>query len=122
MGTAAVGRTRPAWDNQVVIIPNGVAQQEEIAAAIADIERGLGADVVRLRYNIGTNWSDEPAIYFRVVLTDQASKPKRLHKVASRIRSIIDEKLDPLNSWGLFPYINFRSQAEQDMLKEPAWE
>jgi len=105
----------------VVIIHNGVAEEGQIAAAIADIERGLGADVVRLRYNIGINWSDEPAIYFRVVLTDKASKPKRLHKVASRIRSVIQD-LDPLNSWGLFPYINFRSQSEQDMLKDPAWE
>ena len=102
-------------------LPKGVAQQEQLAAAIANVEPMLGADVVRLRYAIRTNWSGEPAIYFKVVLTDQASKPDRLHDVASRIEAIIEQHIDPLNSWDLFPYYTFRSQTEQDMLKEPAW-
>jgi len=81
----------------------------------------LGPDVVRLGYNVGTNWSGEPAIYFRVVLTDQASQQDRLHQVASRIRALIDEQIDPLDSWGLLAYVNFRSQSEQEMLQDPAW-
>ncbi len=108
-------------DNGFVYIPRGVAQQGQLAVAIADLERMLGADVVRLRYTIGPNWSDEPAIFFRVLLSDQASRPDRLHEVASRVEAVIQEHLDPLNSWGLVPYYNFRSQTEQEMLKEPAW-
>lgn len=102
-------------------VPRGVAQPGQLAAAIADIERMLGANVVRLRYAIGTNWSGEPAIYFRILLSDPASRRDRLHGVASRAEAVIQEQLDPLNSWGLVPYYNFRSQTEQDMLKEPAW-
>lgn len=108
-------------DNGIVYIPRGVAQQEQLAAAIADVERLLGPDVVRLRYTIGSNWSGEPAIFFRVLLSDEASKRDRLHAVASRIQGLIQEHVDPLNSWDLMPYYNFRSLTEQEMLKEPAW-
>lgn len=101
-------------------IPRGVAERKELAAAIAKVERKLGKDVVRLRYNVHENWSGEPAIYFQVLLTDQASKPPRLHKTASRIRNMIEEQVDPINSWGLFSYYYFRSKSEQDELKE-AW-
>lgn len=80
----------------------------------------LGKDVVRLRYNLGESWSGQPAVHFRIVLTDQASKPPRLHKVASRIRGIIEQNVNPLSSWGLFSFYNFRSKSEQDALKEPA--
>ncbi|HML16121.1 MAG TPA: hypothetical protein VK419_03810 [Bryobacteraceae bacterium] len=102
-------------------MPRGVAQKRKLAAAIAEVERILGADVVRLRYTIGVSWSDEPAIFFRVLLSDQASKRDRLHEVASRVEAVIQERLDPLNAWGLVPYYNFRSVTEQEMLKEPAW-
>jgi len=104
-----------------VYIPRGVAQQGQLAAEIDSIERMLGADVVRLRYAVGTNWSEEPAIYFKVLLSDHASRTDRLHDVTSHVEAVIQERLDPLNLWGLVPYYNFRSQTEQDMLKEPAW-
>lgn len=109
-------------DNGFVYLPKGIAQPSELVAAVARIEPMLGPDVVRLRYDIGTNWSGEPALFLRVVLTDQASRRDRLHKVTSRIRALIEEQIDPLNSWGLFAYVNFRSRSEQEMLKEPAWE
>jgi hypothetical protein len=103
-----------------VYIPRGLAQQGQLASEIADLERLLGPDVLRLRYKVGANWSDEPAIFFRIVLSDEASK-QRLREVASRVEAIIQEHLDPLNSWGLIPYYNFRSQTEQEILREPAW-
>jgi hypothetical protein len=104
-----------------VYIPRGVAQQGQLAAAITGVERMLGADVVRLRYAVETNWSGEPALFFKVLLADQASRRDRLHEVTSHIEAVIEEHLDPLNTWGLVPYYNFRSQTEQAMLKEPAW-
>jgi hypothetical protein len=104
-----------------VYLPRGVAEREQLAAAIANVERMLGEDVVRLRYTVGTSWSEQPAIFFRILLTDQASKRDRLREVISRIRAVIEEQVDPRNSWDLVPYYTFRSQSEQDMLKEPAW-
>jgi len=104
-----------------VYVPRGVAERKQLAAAIARVSRKLGTDVIRLRYSVQENWSGEPSIYFRVVLTDQASKPPRLHKVAKKVEAIIEEQINPLHSWGLFSYYNFRSKSEQDDLKEPAW-
>ena len=101
-------------------IPKGIAQQGQLAAAITQVGQLLGPDIVRLRYTIGANWSEEPAIFFRVVLSDEASE-HRLHQVASRAEAIIEEHIDPRNSWGLIPYYKFRSQTEQEILREPAW-
>jgi len=108
-------------DNGVVYLPRGITEREKLDAAIAEIEPMLGADVVRLKHTIEENWSGRPSIYFRVLLTDRASKPPRLYKVTSRIENIIEEHVDPRNLWDLIPYYRFRSQSEQKMLKEPAW-
>jgi hypothetical protein len=102
-------------------LPKGIVQREQLAAAIANVEQMLGADVVRLRYTIGESWSGQPAIYFRILLTDQASKRDRLHAVASRIEALMEEQIDPRNSWDLLSFYTFRSQSEQEMLKEPTW-
>lgn len=102
-------------------VPRGVAQPEQLAAAIAGVERQLGPGVVRLRYTVGINWSDEPAIFFRALLSDEASQPEMLHDVATMVRERIEERIDPRNSWGLVPYYSFRSLAEQEILNEPAW-
>jgi hypothetical protein len=102
-------------------LPKGILQREQLAATIADVEKMLGEDVVYLRFTIGEDWSDQPAIYFRILLTDQASQRDRLHQVATRIRAIIEKQIDPLDSWDLVPYYSFRSQSEQEMLKEATW-
>ena len=104
-----------------MLISKGVAQPEQLAAEIAGVERMLGGDVVRLRYAVRLNWSEEPAIYFKILLSDHASGRDRLHEVTSHVKAVIQERLDPLNSWDLVPYYNFRSETEQDMMKELAW-
>jgi len=96
-------------------------QQAELAAAIADVERMLAPDVVRIRYTTGDDWSGEPAIFFRVLLSDPASRPDRLNEVTRRIAARISQHVDPLQSWGLVPYFKFRSQSEQAVIQEEAW-
>jgi hypothetical protein len=103
------------------IVPKGVTNQAELAAAIAKLEQKLAPDVVRIRYSIGTDWSGEEAVYFRILLSDAASKPRRLREVTRRVSTVIYQQIDPLNSWGLVPYLRFRSQSEQAALKEAAW-
>ena len=34
--------------------------------------RELAPDVVRIRMNVTRDWTDDPAIYFRVILSDEA--------------------------------------------------
>jgi hypothetical protein len=104
-----------------VYLPKGILEREKLDAAIAEIKPLLGKDVVRLKHTIEENWSGQPSIYFRILLTDRAAKPPGMYKTARRIEHIIEEHIDPINSWDLIPYYRFRSQSEQKMLKEAAW-
>ena len=104
-----------------MVIPRAVAQQNQFASAVADVEPQLVPEVVRIRYTLGNDWSGEPAVFFRVVLTNDASKRDRLFEVTSRVSSLVERQIEPLEQWGVLPYFTFRSQLEQDQLREPAW-
>ena len=103
------------------IIPKGGVDSEQLSAAISKIEEAHKPDIVRILHTIENDSSGEPAIFFRVLLSDAASRPDRLHDVTSRIRTFILRQIDPFNSWGLIPYIRFRSESEQAVLRERAW-
>lgn len=100
-------------------MPSSVANHAEIDAAIERVRTILGPDVVRIRYEIGEDWSGEPAVFFRVVLTDEAAR-HRLRDVGTKVVWELSRQLD-FPAMGLFPYHNFRSQSEQESLREPAW-
>ena len=91
------------------------------AEQIEQIARELAPDVIRIRFNIGQDWSDHPAIYFRVILSDAASQPDRLIEVTKMVKARL---FDELGLWesDLLPYMRFRSQREQDQLKEAKWD
>ena len=113
----------PGWarDNEDVT-PTGFIHQAQLAEAVAWAERVLAPlGVIRIRHTVGEDWSGEPAVYFRVLLSDAASDPARLRDVTRNIEAVIDREVDPLNAWGLFAYFNFRSQSEQAVIQEPAW-
>ncbi len=113
-----------ASDNEISVMPTafkGVVQPEKLTAAIATLELHLRPDVVRIRHMIGEDSSGQPAIYFRVLLSDRASRPDRLRQVTRKVRNLVYQNIDPVNSWGLVPYLRFRSQSEQAELQEPAW-
>lgn len=100
-------------------LPSAIARQVEIDAAIQSVQRTVGPDVVRIRYEINEDWSGQWAIFFRVVLTDDAAR-HRLRDVATKVVSELARQLD-FPGMGLFPYHNFRSESEQATLQEPAW-
>ena len=102
-----------------MFVPSAVTKQTEIQAAINAMERSLAPDVVRIRYEIGEDWSGQWAIFFRIVLTDDAAK-RRLREVATKVVWGLAGQLD-FPGMGVFPYHNFRSVSEQAMLQEPAW-
>lgn len=93
----------------------------ELDEAINAIRPTLGPDVVSLRYSLGDDWSGDPAIFFRVVLPDQASRGERLRQATKQIERAITERLEPLEEWGLPPYFDYRNQSEQAARKEEAW-
>ena len=94
--------------------------QGQIAAALRRAERILAPDVVRIRYNFANDWTGDPSIFFKIVLSDDASQKAKRSETAQRVAvTILDEvKAEDL---GLHSYFNFRSLSEQEKLNEPAW-
>jgi len=98
----------------------GFINEAEIAKGVAGVAQELAPEVVHIRYEIGTDWSGDPAIYFRILLSDEASKENRLYQIATLVRSRLQEALG-LGTFCLLPYFNFRSVSEQAVLGEEAW-
>jgi len=108
-------------DNRSVpIVPSGFVNHRSITAGVERAAKALSADVVRIRYDFGGDWMGSPSVFFRIVLTDKASRPENLREVAQRVTvKIMNEA--KTDQTGLRAYFNFRSQSEQAKLKEPAW-
>jgi len=68
-------------------VPIGVVKQGEIAAKVEAVRRELSPEVVNIRYELDTDWSGDWAIFFRVLLSDDASRAGRLRKVTEAVSS-----------------------------------
>ena len=113
-----------------MIVPSFLINQAEIAKGVKKVEKMFKPDVVRIGHTIRENWMGDPAIYFRVLLSDQAAK-KMNDAVIGRqwgralpdeIREAMDRQVDPFGKWGLFPHFNYRSVSEQAYLKDKDWD
>jgi hypothetical protein len=85
------------------------------------IARELAPDVVRIRLNVAQDWSGDPAIYFRVTLSDEASRRDRLADVTRLVREKLSDELR-LDELEHISFFRFRSQSEQTTLRDPKWE
>jgi hypothetical protein len=103
-----------------MFFPTAITHQPGINAAVVDVARELSPAVLHIRYEIGQDWSGDWAIFFRVVLSDEASHPHALRHATTMVRSRFAEKID-FAALGLRPYFNFRSRSEQERMREPAW-
>ena len=93
--------------------------KQQVIAVVSELVRSLAPDVVHIRYEIGEDWSGDAAIFFRILLSGDASRT-RLRAVAKQVVISLDQRLD-FESMGLRAYHNFRSVSEQNALREEAW-
>ena len=103
-----------------VYVPSAIIKQPLINAAVSSVVSELAPDVRHVRFEISDDWSGQPAIFFRVLLSDDASR-RRLRDITTRVVWQMSEKLN-LPDLGLFPYFDFRSESEQAALNEPEWD
>jgi hypothetical protein len=104
------------------IVPSGIVHQAQLAADIAEAIHKLPTDEVsHVSYSLGTDATDDPSIFFRVVLTDSASREEKLADVTGRVAGTLLDAIHPIENWGLNPYFNFRSQTEQRKRNGPEW-
>lgn len=84
--------------------PSGITKQPQINAGVAAVTRELSPDVHHIRFEEGEDRSGQTAIYFRVVLSAEASK--KLRDIVPKVVWRMSEQLD-LPALGLFPYFDF---------------
>lgn len=101
-------------------VPTGFVNQQDIAAGVQRAVHALAPTVVRIRYDIGSDWTGDPSIFFRIVLTDEAAKEAQLNAIANEIAVTLMREVKA-EEQGLRSYFNFRSASELADLKEPAW-
>ena len=63
----------------------------------------------------------EPSVFFKVTIVDEALVHGTLGTLVMDINSIVDEKLEPEQEWGVHAYFRYRSVSEQERMQEPAW-
>jgi hypothetical protein len=97
-----------------------VANEAEIDRRIKEVAHRLTPDVAWIRYSLTLDSTGEESIYFRIVLSDQASRQRRLRAVTERVERELSEVIG-FDEFGLNLYFNYRSRSEQAEMKEPAW-
>lgn len=103
-------------------VPAGFVNQAQLAQGVKTAIQSLNPqEVVHVAYSIGHDSTDDPAIFFRIVLTDAASREDRLADVTGRVASTLFDSIRPVENWGLTPYFSFRSFSEQRMRNDPEW-
>jgi hypothetical protein len=90
-------------------LPSAVTRPPEIDAAVSEVVSFFAPDVVHIRYDIARDWSGDWAIFFRVLLSDDASKT-RLRELASRVAWRLEQRLD-LPSIRSFPLLQFQERV-----------
>ena len=103
------------------MFPTGLIHQTQLTNEITKAIRKLGKETVRANYSLGTDSTGEPSIFFRIILTDAASREDKLAEVTDRIAAILFEEIRPQENWGLLPYFSFRSKSEQEKRNDPEW-
>src|ERR1022692_3230496 len=77
----------------IMIITRIVLNEADLDRRVKAVARKLAPDVVRIRYDIALDSTDKEAIYFRILLSDDASREERLGEVAARVESELSKKL-----------------------------
>jgi hypothetical protein len=95
----------------MVIVPSGIAFRE-LATEIEKAQSKLGPETVHLTYRVEEDSNGVPAIFFRIILADWASREETLTSFTRRIIKTLLDEVKPIENWGLHPYFNFGSQTE----------
>ena len=104
----------------VAYVMRAVVDQAKLARAVEKARRALAPDVVRIRFDLGNDWTGDPSIFFKIVLSDEASDESKLREITNNIERRILTGTNP-DELGLNWYFNFRSLSEQNEMQDEAW-
>jgi hypothetical protein len=104
------------------MVPTGYVHRGHLDAIVKEAGALLGPEVLHVAYMIGPDSTDEPSIFFRILLADAAIREDIIVDVTRRIADVLMDAVRPLEDWGLRPYFNYRSKSEQDRHRDPDFE
>ena len=93
---------------------------ENFDQQVREIAKKFPDEVVEIGYSPGYDWIGDPAVFFRVLLTEAASRRSLVGDVAARVEEEITDSLQFRRS-EYMPFFYFRSKSEQERLKDPEW-
>ncbi len=105
-------------NNTVVIIPRAFANQVEFFSAVDAVTAGFPPGVFSVTPTLGTDWDGDPAVFFKVILVDDAVPRAQLLAFTKEISRAIAWQVRPLEEWGVLPYFDFVTQSENARIKE----
>ena len=97
-----------------------IAPSKDLEKQVREIEKMFPCEVVGIRYSLGDDWSGDPGIFFKVLLTDAVSRREVIGDIAHRVKWALNDIVFP-DSPDYYPYVNYRSESEQQKLNDPAW-
>jgi hypothetical protein len=104
----------------MAIIARGFIDQDKLEKAFGKAVKALDPREVRdVHFILGEDYTGDPSIFIRVLLTPEAAQESRLGEVAGRLRMQLSDTLQTYNRWGLLDYFNFTSDPE--MYRDPRW-
>jgi len=103
-----------------VIVPTLLTDTPRISAGIQRAVQPFAGDVVHAYYETGFDWMGFASIFFKIVVSDQASRPQRLRDLSQRVALALMNELGTDEN-GVHAYFNFRSQSEAARMNDPAW-
>ena len=99
-------------------------QLKDFAQRVEEVAKKFPGEVVRIRHSFSRDWDGDPAIYFRIIFTDDAVKRYPLSDLTHRIEDALIKDLALYTSeYSVYiPYFDFRTRSEQERSKDPKWE
>src|ERR1700684_3347327 len=95
-------------------------QLKDFAQRVEEVAKKFPGEVVRIRHSFSRDWDGDPAINFRIVLTDKVRRDHRLSELADVIGGTLIRDLALYESEysAYIPYFYYRSKSEEDKLKD----
>jgi hypothetical protein len=104
------------------MVPAGYLHLGHLDAIVKEASALLGPEVLHVAYTLRPDSTDEPSIFFRIVLADSAAREDIIVSVTRGIAETLLAAVRPLEDWGLRAYFNYTTKSEQDRYKDPDFE
>ena len=74
--------------------------------------------IVRVTYRLRDDADGEPAVFFKILISDEAGLRENLRDTVQRVEEVGLREA----CWPLTAYMSFRTVSEQAKLQDPEWE